>query len=284
MRLPQIHNRMTLFWVVAAFALTIPWFTWSRLEPLRGLFEARTARVPSQDTQVAPSDLPRTPGTFEEAKRVLYDQVYRDRRLTFYCGCTYSGRRVDLASCGLQPRKNVDRAARLEAEHVFPAHQFGQFRQCWREPICRKPSGGSYKGRKCCEETDAVFRTAHNDLMNLYPAEGEVNGDRSNYSWGMVPGEKRVYGQCNMEVDSSIRRAEPPENIMGDIARTMFYMEATYGFKLSDQDRKLFDAWNKMDPPDEWERSRNERIKKIQGRGNSFIENYPAMIVSSSGR
>ncbi|MBK8327588.1 MAG: endonuclease [Moraxellaceae bacterium] len=41
-------------------------------------------------------------------------------------------------------------------------------------------------GRQCCESQDPVFETAHNDLHNLFPAIGEVNGDRSNYNWGMV--------------------------------------------------------------------------------------------------
>ena len=242
--------------------------------------EAPSAPSAPSSAVVDTSTLPKTPKTFEIAKKVLYDDVYRDHRITFYCGCKYDGKQVDLSSCGLVPRKNAERAARLEAEHVFPAHQFGNFRQCWREAICTKSDGTKYKGRKCCEEIDPVFQAAHNDLMNLYPSEGEVNGDRSNFNWGMVEGEKREYGKCNMEVDKSIRRAEPPENIMGDIARTMFYMEVTYGFRLSDQDRQLFTAWNKMDPPDSWEKTRNQRIKAIQDRGNTFIENYPTTAVS----
>ncbi len=82
----------------------------------------------------------------------------------------------------------------------------------------------------------------------------------------MIPGEKRDYGRCNIEVNPNLRRAEPPEEVMGDIARTMFYMEDTYGFRLSDQQRKLFTAWHRQDPPDAWERERNRRIAKIQGR------------------
>ena len=61
---------------------------------------------------------------------------------------------------------------------------------------------------------------------------------------------------------------------MGDIARTMFYMEKTYGFRLSDQQRKLFTAWHRQDPPDAWERERNRRIAKIQGRENTFIQGF----------
>lgn len=239
------------------------------LEDIRALL----GDAPASGT-ARPADLPNTPATFEQAKKILYNDIYQGHAISFYCGCSFhpGTRKVDWSSCGYVPRQNPERASRIEAEHVMPAHQFGNFRQCWREPetVC----GGKMSGRKCCEAKDPVFQTAHNDLNNLYPAVGEVNGDRSNFNWGEIPGEKREYGACNMEVDESIRRAEPPEAVKGNIARTMFYMEATYGFRLSDQDRKLYGAWNRMDPPDDWEQERNRRIAAIQGRDNPFITAY----------
>ena len=116
-----------------------------------------------------------------------------------------------------------------------------------------------------------MFRTAHNDLHNLYPVVGEVNGDRQDYNWGMVPGEKRAYGRCDFEIDAGDRRVEPPARIRGDIARTMLYMAQTYGFRLSDQDRQLYEAWNRQDPPDAFERERNRRIHALQGNANPFV-------------
>ena len=62
-----------------------------------------------------------------------------------------------------------------------------------------------------------------------------------------------------------------PARIRGDIARTMLYMAQTYGFRLSDQDRKLYEAWNRQDPPDSFERERNRRIRALQGNANPFI-------------
>ena len=106
---------------------------------------------------------------------------------------------------------------------------------------------------------------------------GEVNGKRSDFNWGMITGEPRVFGTCNMKVDSSIRRVEPPESVQGDIARTMFYMADTYGFNLSRQDQQLYTAWSRQDPPDAWEIERNRRIKAIQGKGNRFVEDYTAI-------
>lgn len=235
----------------------------SQCDGLRDLF------APSID----PDALPNTPGSFSTAKKMLYSKVYKDRAKTFYCGCDYdSRRRINLASCQVHPRQDTKRAARVEAEHIVPASWFGHHRQCWNEPICTDSKGKAYKGRRCCEDSDPVFETAHNDLHNLMPAVGEVNGDRKNYRFGMITGEKREYGQCDFEVDSRLRRAEPPPEVRGDIARVSFYMEKMYGVALSDQQRQLFTAWSKQDPVDAWERERNQRIEKIQGNRNPFVD------------
>ena len=105
-------------------------------------------------------------------------------------------------------------------------------------------------------------------MYNLFPAEGEING----YNWDMVVGAASGdYGRCAFKIDSSQRRAEPPDAVKGDIARAMLYMAETYGFNLSNQDRQLFTGWNRQDPPDAWEKTRNQRIAAIQGKENRFI-------------
>jgi deoxyribonuclease-1 len=40
---------------------------------------------------------------------------------------------------------------------------------------------------------------------------------------------------------------------------------------ISKKNRKLFDAWNKSDPVDEWECERAKRIEKIQGNRNEIV-------------
>ncbi|MDA0427653.1 endonuclease I family protein, partial [Stutzerimonas frequens] len=100
---------------------------------------------------------------------------------------------------------------------------------------------------------------------------GELNGDRSNFRFGMIPGEPRAYGACDFEVDFKQRVAEPPESVRGDIARTYFYMEDQYGLRISRKQRQLFEAWGRMDPVDAAERARAKRIEAIQGNGNPFV-------------
>jgi deoxyribonuclease-1 len=57
----------------------------------------------------------------------------------------------------------------------------------------------------------------------------------------------------------------------------MYYMEHAHGFRLSDQDRQLFAAWSRQDPPDAREQTRTQRIEAIQGRGKRFVEDRAAI-------
>ncbi len=41
---------------------------------------------------------------------------------------------------------------------------------------------------------------------------------------------------------------------------------------LTLEERERFRRWDREDPPDSWERQRNEKVKAIQGVGNSFVE------------
>jgi len=109
------------------------------------------------------------------------------------------------------------------------------------------------------------------DLHNLVPAIGEINGDRSNYSFSMLEGEPRTYGSCDFEVDFKTRKAEPAPNIRGDIARIYFYMQDRYKLKSSKKQMQLFEAWDKLDPVDDWERERNKRIETVTGTFNKFV-------------
>jgi deoxyribonuclease-1 len=40
---------------------------------------------------------------------------------------------------------------------------------------------------------------------------------------------------------------------------------------ISDKNRKLFEAWNKEDPVDDWERERARRIEQVQGNPNPYV-------------
>jgi deoxyribonuclease-1 len=199
------------------------------------------------------------PKTFSEAKKVAW-QLYAPQSTEFYCGCKYTGNRVDLKACGYVPRKNATRAARIEWEHIVPAWQIGHQRQCWQKG-----------GRKNCTAHDPTYQRAEADLHNLVPSIGEVNGDRNNFSFGWLPVQRGQYGACLTQVDFKEKKVMPRPSIRGMIARTYFYMSKQYGLKLSRQDTQLYQAWNKTYPVQAWERQRNQQVACVMGHGNAFV-------------
>lgn len=228
------------------------------------------------------ADPPPNPvGTFATAKKKALHEVYFDRLETFYCRCSFapaasgSSGRIDHLSCGYEVRKNLKRAARLEWEHVMPAHRFGGTRECWKQghDLCVNSHGRPFMGRSCCAKSgvDDDFRLMEADLHNLVPSVGEVNGDRSNHPYGLVSGELREYGACDFELGGSSKHAEASEDRRGDVARIYLYMSQTYNIELTDEERALIQEWLTIDPVDDWERTRNGRINDLQGNLNPLV-------------
>lgn len=199
------------------------------------------------------------PRTFAEAKKAAWP-LYAQQSVEFYCGCRYSGNRVDWKSCGYRPRKNPRRAARIEWEHLVPAWVIGHQRRCWQQG-----------GRKHCARSDETFQRAEADLFNLVPSIGEINGDRSNLPFAWLPQHPSQYGACQMVVDFQAGKVMPRPEVRGMIARTYFYMSQRYGLRLSQQERRLFETWSKRYPVEHWERQRNQRIACVMGWGNAFV-------------
>jgi deoxyribonuclease-1 len=48
-------------------------------------------------------------------------------------------------------------------------------------------------------------------------------------------------------------------------------MAAVHGVRLSEAHRRLLEIWHRDDPPDAWERERDERIERLQGNRNPFV-------------
>jgi len=199
------------------------------------------------------------PRTFREAKEIAW-KIYAERPVDFYCGCKYEGNRIDLKSCGYSVRKDANRAGRVEWEHIVPAWVIGNQRQCWQKG-----------GRENCTANDPVFAAAEADLHNLVPSVGEVNGDRSNFAYGMLTEQPSQYGQCQMVIDFKQKTAMPPENVRGPAARVTLYMADRYKLRLSSQDRRTYEAWNKMYPVSEWEQWRNQKVACVMGWGNPYV-------------
>jgi len=210
--------------------------------------------------------------SYRTVKQALYNEVFASTPRTLYCRCPFDkGRKPDLGICGYRSPSHGERSRRVEVEHVVPASWLGRGRACWQKKICRDAKGRYFKGRKCCLKTDPAFRAAYQDLHNLWPTVGEVNEARRNYAFGVIDGEHRAFGRCDVEVDRSRKLVEPRPEIRGDIARISFYMAKTHHIALSADQRHLFERWHQADPPDADERRRNKIIEKLQGNVNPFI-------------
>jgi serine protease len=136
---------------------------------------------------------------------------------------------------------------------------------------------------------------AYTDLHHLRPTDTSVNSSRGNKDFdnGGIS-HKEAIGTRSDE-DSW----EPRDEIKGDVARMMFYMAVRYegeGNKYDNYDLELvnytgteskskvdFDGkmgkldtllqWHILDPVDDAERERNERVYEIQKNRNPFIDN-----------
>jgi deoxyribonuclease-1 len=111
------------------------------------------------------------------------------------------------------------------------------------------------------------------DLYNIVPVVAELEADRSNFLYGDVAKEERLYGACDIEVDRAHRIVEPPQDVRGDIARIYLYMRDVYGDELPLTPAEIanYEQWNDEDPPSAWEVERNRRIAAIQGRANDHL-------------
>ncbi len=223
-------------------------------------------------------------GSFSKSKKQLR-KIYQGHQTTIYCDCNYNYKdkknMIVRKSCGYKPRNEYtkkgkvnQRARRIEWEHLIPAENFGRQFSCWRggNPKCISSKGKSFKGRRCCTKVNKKYRLMQADMHNLFPAVGELNADRSNFRFDFHLAQPERYGECKFNVDFKQRRARVKEDIRGVIARDYLYFNQKYKMKLSKQEFKKYQAWNKQYPANEWEIERNKRIAKKQGNLNTFIK------------
>lgn len=176
---------------------------------------------------------------------VFWRNVYPSGGATLYCGTAF---------------KPFDRSVNLE--HVFPMDWVTNELLCGERTECRQ---GSER-----------FNRIESDMHNLYPSLRQINEARGSYPFGDLWGEERNFGDCDFEVSSSKRIAEPRPDARGEIARAMLYMADTYDLPLFGRQLKMLKTWNLEDPPSDEERRRNDVIEKLQGQRNGFIDDPAA--------
>ncbi|MDD3488875.1 MAG: endonuclease [Paludibacter sp.] len=135
------------------------------------------------------------------------------------------------------------------------------------------------------------------DAFHVYPTDGKVNGQRSNYPFGECSGGTTLSGGKGRLGKSTFSGYsgtvfEPVDEYKGDFARTYFYFATRYenimtsiggdsfsGNKypaLSAWSQELFLKWHRQDPVSEKERARNNAVEAHQKNRNPFID-YPML-------
>lgn len=151
------------------------------------------------------------------------------------------------------------------------------------------------------------------DMHHMYPTDGYVNNQRSNYPFGecsggtyLSNGSNKGIGRLGTSTLSGYTSVgtvwEPADEFKGDFARTYMYMlmkwcangtsftqDGTYGKKtfnntftsdgnygLTDYGVALLMKWHRQDPVSRKERDRNNAVQSVQGNRNPFID-YPCL-------
>lgn len=139
---------------------------------------------------------------------------------------------------------------------------------------------------------------AYSDLFHLNPSDQNANNTKSNYPPGEVEGTPHfdnglllIGYPAEGQGGGAEKVFEPADQFKGDFARAYFYIFTTYGdigwldkhaYVYGDGGEllpwavELLLRWNREDPVDSYELSRNEEIFKVQKNRNPFID-YPQL-------
>ncbi|MFY0653808.1 MAG: endonuclease [Cyclobacteriaceae bacterium] len=139
--------------------------------------------------------------------------------------------------------------------------------------------------------------TAYTDIHNLRPSDASVNSSKSNKDFNDV---EHISDNEEGEAPETYTTEdfwEPGDDIKGDVARTLFYMDVRY--ESSNLDLSLVDSesfsgdpeigvlftllrWHQQDPVDDKEIARHEKAYHYQGNRNPFID-HPEWVESIWG-
>jgi hypothetical protein len=129
----------------------------------------------------------------------------------------------------------------------------------------------------------------YNDYHHLFPTnQNQANALRSNYPLGIVVSETQSYLDCKFGLDANNHLVfEPRDEHKGDAARAMMYEATCYttvsgnswgfpdpisGSIAYGQDQAILKQWHFMDPPSNWEMSRNDYVDSLQDNRNPFVD------------
>ncbi len=129
-----------------------------------------------------------------------------------------------------------------------------------------------------CQSWGADVEPNRSDLNHLFPTASGANSRRSNYHFGWVLNPTWEEGGSKLGKDSEGETVfEVRVEHMGDTARAMFYYAVTYNTFITYKMEQVLKQWNKLDPVDDYEKARNDKIEYYQKTRNPFVD-HPEFI------
>jgi endonuclease I len=123
------------------------------------------------------------------------------------------------------------------------------------------------------------------DAHHIRPTDVQVNSSRGNLDFDMGGSPVQGAPGCYKDSDSF----EPRDEVKGDVARMILYMDVRYEGENGELDLTAVDEvntapapehgklsvlleWHQQDPPDDFERNRNDVVYSYQDNRNPFID------------
>lgn len=113
------------------------------------------------------------------------------------------------------------------------------------------------------------------DVHILFATDKISNVQRSNLEFANV--EIIEYDTCKASRKGTTSKKrdiyfEPPDYHKGNVARAIFYFAVRYKMKIDPTEENNLRKWHELDPVDDAERARHERIFEYQHDRNPFID------------
>ncbi|MFG1484809.1 endonuclease [Halobacteriovorax sp. RZ-1] len=194
-----------------------------------------------------------TKNSYSQAKRYLFNELhlrYDESNQPYvkgvYCNKVFNERTPNIGPIG---NGRIPNHQIVNCEHTWPQSKF--------------TGGFSSKLQK-------------GDLHHLFPTDSKANSVRSSNDFGDIKSGKSATRDC-FASHSDGHFFEPPTEHKGNVARAMFYFATRYGAKINSRMENYLRRWHAEDPVDSEEIERNDKIERIQGNRNPFID-FPELV------
>ncbi len=212
--------------------------------------------------------LPTKPLTSTKELKTALESIYQDNRYTFVCQEPFNEKaQINIKIC---PHcKKI--AHKIHWMPIVSLKHIAKNSRCYNEKSCINKEGRLYKGLRCCLEQDHNFKLASRDLHNFVAEQKTIISLRRHFAFSSLSDEPETTNMCQLLTDDKKHLIHTPHHIRGMVARAYLYMRSTYFLPLNDEELARYQSWHQQYPPTAWEKERNEKIGKIQGNINPYI-------------